>query len=300
MLFYLLILSKSASISSLEGRAEAEVTEKYTSLYMETHPDKSFNVDASTVDDCSIHGSVPDGTKRDVVERINFVRYLCGLNPVEYESKYDSSMQALAHVLQINAQIDGHDITGKTCANDESMKAAENSNFHRNGAYIQPAEVIDYYLFDDGSGNENVGHRRWILSPTLKKISVGAYGNDDQTYKSAHALRVMDDDLHGNTCDVPFIAWPAPGPFPRHLIPDRWSFSLVSGSLDGQTVSHSIEVDGIALNETCSGKVFTQLLFQLLLVAQYINTHLSHTILLFICAFALHVQKLINVQTTVQ
>ena len=256
MLFFV-VLCVSTTIESLEQRTEEEVTQMYTSLYMETHSDTPYDVDSSKIDDCSVHGAVRQGSKRDTVERINFVRYLAGLKPVSYESKYDEAQQALAHVYYKNQAID-HDITGMTCSSEASIDAAQKSNIHINGYFIQPAETVDYYMFDKGSDNANVGHRRWILSPTLKKITIGAYGSTGQTYKSAHALRVMDDDLHGNTCDVPYIAWPAPGPFPRHLIPERWSFTLVQGSLEGQTVSHSIDIDGTQ-SATVSGKVFTQL-----------------------------------------
>ena len=256
-MLFLTVLCVSTTIQSLEQRTEEEVTQMYTSLYMETHSDKPYDVDANKIDDCSVHGEVRQGSKRDTIERINFVRYLAGLKPVTYETKYDAAQQELAHVFYKNQRSD-HDISGMTCASPASIDAAKKSNIHMNGYFIQPAETVDYYMFDIGSGNENVGHRRWILSPTLKKISIGAYGNTGKKFFSAHALRVIDDDLHGNTCDVPFIAWPAPGPFPRHLIPDRWSFTLVQGSLEGQTVTHSIDIDGTT-SDTVRGKVFTSL-----------------------------------------
>jgi len=88
--------------------------------------------------------------------------------------------------------------------------------------------AITAFMFDNGSNNEAVGHRRWILHSTKQKFSYGSTTN-------AMALYVFSQDK--NTIIPEFIAYPAKGYMPRTLVPERWSFSVPSADFTNAEVT---------------------------------------------------------------
>lgn len=112
-----------------------------------------------------------------------------------------------------------------------------------------------------GSGNEEVGHRRAILSPLITRVGSGSAAVQDPAgtfpYHSTQALYWMDPTWFTNPADansglsgaalparptnIDFVAWPPPGWVPEKVVYPRWSFSPNASSsaidLSGASVS---------------------------------------------------------------
>jgi hypothetical protein len=85
---------------------------------------------------------------------------------------------------------------------------------------------IDSYMDDsDPSNVDRVGHRRWCLNPRMLKTGFGGDGGWSAMW-SMDASRAKVPPLE-------FIAYPAPGYFPREYFHKNaaWSLSLLSGKL---------------------------------------------------------------------
>lgn len=86
------------------------------------------------------------------------------------------------------------------------------------------ARAMVFFMQDDTAGNlADLGHRRWMLSPTMGKAGLGLAL--DEPGRSYIALYVTDDSA---SFDYDSIAWPCAGAFPAELMNAEtpWSISL--------------------------------------------------------------------------
>lgn len=86
------------------------------------------------------------------------------------------------------------------------------------------ARAMVFFMQDDTAGNlADLGHRRWMLSPTMGRAGLGLAL--DEPGRSYIALYVTDDSAD---FDYDYIAWPCAGAFPAELMnaATPWSISL--------------------------------------------------------------------------
>ena len=86
------------------------------------------------------------------------------------------------------------------------------------------ARAMIFFMQDDTADNlAELGHRRWMLSPTMGKSGMGLAL--DEPGRSYIALYVTDDSAD---FDYDYIAWPCAGAFPAELMnaATPWSISL--------------------------------------------------------------------------
>ncbi len=110
------------------------------------------------------------------------------------------------------------------CYTEEGDEGAGSSNLYL-GVYGPAA--ISGYVYDPGSGNYFVGHRRWILYPQTQYMGTGDIPPVDG-YPAANALWVFDlDNMWGPrpAARDTFVAWPPPGYVPYQVVYPRWSFA---------------------------------------------------------------------------
>ncbi|NNF65788.1 MAG: hypothetical protein HKN07_16200, partial [Acidimicrobiia bacterium] len=104
-----------------------------------------------------------------------------------------------------------------------------------------PAAIYGY-VWDFGTGNESVGHRRWILDP--EALTMGTGSTD-----SSNALWVF-----GATTPRPaspeFIAWPPAGNAPVPLVFPRWSFAPNTSSADVSAATVTMTQNGTPISLT--------------------------------------------------
>jgi hypothetical protein len=133
-------------------------------------------------------------------------------DPARYEE-----VQSAALILELNRQL-SHEPNRPTGMDDgifvKGFKAAGSSNLCM-GVYLP--DSVWLYMDDSGSELSEVGHRRWILNPTMGKTAFGHVGS----YSAMYAF-----DTSNTTAPLKeYAAWPN-GVFPVNLLNGYLSWSV--------------------------------------------------------------------------
>jgi hypothetical protein len=184
---------------------------------------------------------------RDAVElRINYFRAMAGVpSTVQLRDEYNRKAQQAALMMSVNQALSHSPDASWRCYTAEGAEAAGSSDLYL-GVYGPPA--ITGYIYDPGSGNYPVGHRRWILYPQTEWMGSGDIPWADG-YPPSNALWVFDENLWNPRPETreAFVAWPPPGYVPYQVVFPRWSFAYAGADFDEATVQmssggHSISV----------------------------------------------------------
>lgn len=201
-------------------------------------------------------GEVSLQHRQKAVESVNLMRMIAGLPDVYLYNGYSELAQYGAVVLAAN----------DTLTHTPSQPAGMSDDFYENGYYATSHSNIAYgwmsngyydmpmftlgYMDDSGSNNvATVGHRRWILNPTMKYTGFGfAINGRGAAYSAMYAF-----DQNGTTPDYDFISWPASGNFPTELASTKmpWHVTLNPNKFDVSKMStDSIRITITAPNGT--------------------------------------------------
>jgi hypothetical protein len=184
--------------------------------------------------DCSIgnHSSVD---RDDALRRIKFFRYMVGLSmDVTINSVFDQECGEAAAYLFANSLLTHYPESNKPCFTQLAYQAASSSNI---GMGMNAAQAIRLYVADDGNNNLNtLGHRRWILLPSIIEFGIGQK-------KNFNVLKVINT-ARNNSLTATFVAHPGPGPQFFDLVPRAWSFQM--SSISGNNISVVLKrADGV-------------------------------------------------------
>jgi hypothetical protein len=173
-------------------------------------------------------GYCSQATNTAVLKRINYFRRVTGLNDnCTLDASLFSQEQEAALMMTANNQLNHTPPSNWTCYTTAGANACASSNL---ALGYSATGAITAFIFDDGAGNDAVGHRRWILHSNKLSFSYGSTDN-------AMALYVLSNTPNSN---VPaFIAYPPKGYIANTLVPTRWSFSIPSASFGSATVTMS-------------------------------------------------------------
>lgn len=187
-------------------------------------------------------GEVSLGHRQKAVESVNLMRMIAGLPDVYLYNAYSELTQYGAVVLAANDSL----------THTPSRPAGMGDEFYENGYYAASHSNIAYgwmssgyydmpmftlgYMDDSGANNvATVGHRRWILNPSMRYTGFGfAINGRGAAYSAMYAF-----DRSGTAPDYDFISWPASGNFPSELAsvkmpwhvtlnPDKFDISRMS------------------------------------------------------------------------
>lgn len=172
-------------------------------------------------------GRVKDSALRTAAVRLTMLRRLAGLPAVELDATLNQQAQYGA-VLLAASEFSHTPAQPADMSSDFYQKgyaATNTSNIHYSGNSGSSTSTGNYVLakstdgfMDDSDGYnvDRVGHRRWQLNPTLKKVGFGLFVKQQGgwTYQYV-AEKVMDSS--GSAVDYNFVAWPASGNFPNDL-----------------------------------------------------------------------------------
>jgi hypothetical protein len=166
---------------------------------------------------------------------LNYFRRQAGLyDQCEFVDSFNIYCQQTAFVLYVNNTITHYIEKTAKCYTEMAKEGATKSNLSYGS--FGPAS-IQGQIFDNGSSNYAVGHRRWILNPFNTKFGIGI------TPKTT-ALGVFGKFAEWNVWGnkeydegKKFITWPSAGYFPTNLVPQRWSFSLHRASFENVIVN---------------------------------------------------------------
>lgn len=130
-------------------------------------------------------GSLTDNSLNQALDIVNFIRYMTGLDSVTLNSEYNGLAQKASLVNSVNATL-SHYPTQPVGMSEElygdGYIGAMNSNIS-SGYGSVASSIINGYMVDSSSSNiVNVGHRRWVLNPSMGSVGFGLVGRYSAMY----------------------------------------------------------------------------------------------------------------------
>lgn len=179
-------------------------------------------------------GTLKASVKAEALARVNALRALHGLAAVTYSDVEDAAEAESSLMMALNRTLSHTPPASWTCYSASGADAAGTSNLIGGWGNGLPFYSEDEYLatWMNEAGSASIGHRRWLLSPFLGKISYGrvAYQSANGDRVSAASMRVFD---FAASAAVPggvpaFVAYPYRDYPQRYFRPgDYLSFSAV-------------------------------------------------------------------------
>ncbi len=211
-------------------------------------------------------------TMQDVLRYLNAMRWMVGAAPnvVEDADSY-GNVQSCAVVMVANNKLNHEPPNNFKCMDKLGAQAklgAGSSNLssgvNQKNEFVSPSLSIWQWM-QDGGGNVDVGHRRWILNQPLKNFAFGwAEGPWNNTMypdynENVGCGRVFDTS---GITSRSWTAFPNPGPTPIEFalldlpaIEQRWSFHSSQINLNGASVSVTNTANDTAMAITVSKPV---------------------------------------------
>lgn len=169
-------------------------------------------------------GTTSDVNKAKVLQRLNYFRRLVGLpdNVVLVDSLNQKAQQA-ALIMKANNQLSHYPTADWHCSTPEGQDGAANSDIALGAS---GPDAVTLYMQD--AGVTDLGHRRWILFPSLASA-----GDGDTDF--SNALYLIGG--FGARPPMPFVAFPGNGYIPAPLVPQTWSFSVSAADFSQAVIS---------------------------------------------------------------
>ena len=152
------------------------------------------------------------------LKTLNFFRAMLGV-PADITFKQEFNDKALksALIMDANFNLSHNPPTSWKCYSEEGKQGAANSNI---AVGTSGPSAISLYMWDPGSGNYFVGHRRWIMSPSEYIMGSGSTDKGDSLWVFGEFRKEK------NTKE--YVSWPNSG----FTLPEfgyrnnyRWSFT---------------------------------------------------------------------------
>ena len=190
-------------------------------------------------------GKISDKTRADALAIVNTIRYIAGLPEVTSDAEYEAYAQAAALVNAVNDDL-SHYPEKPEQMSDELYRQAYFGASHSNLSYGRQnlyQSVVFGWLADSSSQSnlDTVGHRRWILNPSMAKTGFGIVPlNDPDSYTYTVSAMYSTDFSRMNAPET-VVVWPArytPYRFFSPYVP--WSVS-VDAELDPDAISVALQ-----------------------------------------------------------
>ena len=178
-------------------------------------------------------GTISAAYRQAELTSVNALRALTGVQPAVENAAWSTMAQSTAQLMSVNQRL-SHSIPNDgswTCYSSAASQGAASSNLFLGYTGV---DAMWGYIADWGDGNEDVGHRRWLLCPGNTKFGFGDVPAPSSGLWPSNAVKVFDQ---GSTFDGPTrdggVAWPNPGLVPlnyagpREML-DRFSYQVPS------------------------------------------------------------------------
>lgn len=166
------------------------------------------------------------------LNRFNALRWLAGLPGVKLDEDLNRRAQYGAALLAATGKLTHH--PEKPADMDDIFyqsghNATSSSNIYQGTSATLP-QAVEAFFDDSDAGNlPMLGHRRWMLNPSMSKTGMGfcpsslSYGSLFYNFATLWAF-----DREGSGVSYDFIGWPASGNFPNTLFHTNqaWSVTL--------------------------------------------------------------------------
>lgn len=197
--------------ADLSARSAADVCAIWTDQYQRSSPD-FWMIEPDANDACD-PGRLHPEELRNALHRTSQYRMLVGLHPVSLAAGSIETTQDCAMMHDANnsggLSLDHNPPQSWNCYTQAGANGCGSSNLA--GGINQPAGTVGLYVADNNV--PSLGHRRWVFNPRMGQTAFGHKGRFGAMY-------AFDGSRNHN---VAYVAYPAPGPFPRGAISGKWS-----------------------------------------------------------------------------
>lgn len=132
---------------------------------------------------------------------MNQIRYIAGIEPVKIDSSYNEQCQIGCLVNAVNRTMTHYPEKPSDMSQDLFNKNACGKSNLGSGYRTLESAIIDGWMEDGDSSNiDRVGHRRWVLNPSMGKVGFG--------YVNGHSAMYAFDNSNSSTI-YHGVAWPA-------------------------------------------------------------------------------------------
>jgi hypothetical protein len=174
--------------------------------------------------DCTHDAGRYDYDVKKTVDRVNYFRMMSGLSTInQSRDKKINRQQMYGAIIMYQNKYLGHSVPSnyKCYSSDHAAGPANSNAYMSSDTRTCAAHTIPSYM--DDTGVSSLGHRRWILDPSLSAVSAGICGGYSD-------LRVMGLPRSNTPSNPSILAYPSPGYWPilkdlSYKIPTTWHFS---------------------------------------------------------------------------
>lgn len=215
--------------NDINNKNRAAVSKSYNNTYIKAM--KTPVKWTGKVSGCKAGKTSAEHIKK-TVSVVNFYRGLNGLEKVSTTAAYNKEAQSAALMMHAKGYLSHYPTKSWKCFSKSGAKGAGTGNlFGGKGFNLNNSAVsVGAYMTDYGSGNEAVGHRRWLLNPRVKTIGVG-------TTSSFNAIKVIGTTNHKKFANPSWVAFPNANFSPAQLEPNgRWSITKPNANFAKATV----------------------------------------------------------------
>ncbi len=238
------VVPKALSPLTVNRFARAASASFYNTVYAVTELQTDWSGSLTTP--CN-PGSTSATYRDATLDRLNYFRAMAGLpGNVVFDVTWNSAGQQAATMMAANNALSHSPPNTWTCYTALGATAAGESNIALgSGASLGSGpSAIKLYMDDIGTGNEALGHRRWVLYPPQANMGTGSAGL--AAGNNANALHTFGAGVFGSRPATPNgVAWPPAGYVPYQVLPwdpyfgtlGRWSYSYPGADFSAATVT---------------------------------------------------------------
>lgn len=187
-------------------------------------------------------GKLSDETLQSAIKMLNQVRYIAGIQDnVELSDEYSQLAQAGSLANYINKKL-SHYPEKPDGMTDEMYTLAQEGAGSSNIAMASwknrslNSTIVSGWMEDGDSSNiDRVGHRRWIINPSMGKTGFGAVSGKNGTYSSVYSF-----DMSNTSATEYGVMWPAQN-MPASYFGEEFPWSVSMGyAVDKSSINISL------------------------------------------------------------
>lgn len=214
-----------SDIACLTSRSAEIVCGRYERDLSTTDP-SPFSPGATQCDP----GTLSNEGSQHALRVVNYGRWLAGLPEVNQDTRLNTGAQACATIMANQRALSHDPPQNWACHSPEGALAAGKSNIHLSYGPGSIEGSVAGFFKDGGDNNRaDVGHRRWLQSPTLGPVGYGFHYS--ATTNAAGSCYNVISGPATEPHPIPFVGYPGPGPFPLEWVTSEfwslpWSVSI--------------------------------------------------------------------------
>ena len=204
------------TLDCLSERDRAQVCDRYVANVLTTANAPFISGEAQ----CD-PGTLTSEGYAEALSVLNYGRWLSGLSPVQFDASLHEGAQLCATMMANERRLSHDPDETFACYDTRGAYSASKSNLHMSSGNESIVDSVMGFFHDGGNNNlTDVGHRRWFLSNRLTLVGFGFHHSTTTGYSSS-----CYDVISGprGAFDGPeIVMYPAPGPFPIHMLTSRF------------------------------------------------------------------------------